>query len=89
MESVIKTSQRQISDVKLPNFFLAILPLIIVGVFNKVFTDLIPKFYGTQFDFTKINIKDVVAVDITKVASIWAIEGALVLGIRNSNRILF
>ena len=76
-----KNEPQQISDVKLPNFFLAILPLIVIGVFNKVFTDLIPKFYGTQFDFTNINIKDVVAVDITKVASIWAIEGALVLGI--------
>ncbi len=76
-----KNEPQPISDVKLPNFFLAILPLIIVGVFNRVFTDLIPKFYGTQFDFTNINIKDVVAVDITKVASIWAIEGALVLGI--------
>lgn len=76
-----KNEPESISDVKLPNFFIAILPLIVVAVFNKVFTDLIPKFYGTQFDFTKINIQDVVAVDITKVASIWAIEGALILGI--------
>lgn len=76
-----KNEPQQISDVKLPNFFIAILPLIIVGVFNRVFTNLIPKFYGTQFDFTKIDLANVNVVDITKETSIWAIEGALVLGI--------
>lgn len=76
-----KNEPQQVSDVKLPNFFIAILPLIVVGVFNKVFTDVIPKFYGKQFDFTRINIENVNAVDITKETSIWAIEGALLLAI--------
>jgi len=76
-----KNEPQPFSDDKLPNIFIAILPLIVVGVFNKIFTNLIPKFYGTQFDFTKIHIENVNAVDITKETSVWAVEGALLLGI--------
>src|SRR3954469_4125631 len=33
---------------KLPNPWIAVLPLLMVGVMNKVFTGLIPRFYGTS-----------------------------------------
>lgn len=71
----------QISDEKLPNAFVAILPLLLVGIFNKVFTTMIPKYYGTVFDFSKIGMKDVPPVEIPKLAAVWAVEGALVIGI--------
>ncbi|MCU0895181.1 MAG: GntP family permease, partial [Rhodospirillales bacterium] len=38
-------------DEKLPNAALAILPLILVFVLNRVFTDLIPGLYGETFQF--------------------------------------
>ncbi|MDN4072301.1 GntP family permease [Fictibacillus terranigra] len=71
----------QIPDEVLPNAFVAILPLLLVGIFNKVFTNLIPKYYGTVFDFSKIGMKDVPPVEIPKLAAVWAVEGALVIGI--------
>lgn len=76
-----KNEPEPLTDEKLPNAFIAILPLIIVGVFNKVFTGLIPQIYGKKFDFASINIPKVAAVDVTKETAIWAVEGALVLGI--------
>ncbi|MDM5200417.1 GntP family permease [Fictibacillus enclensis] len=71
----------QIPDENLPNAFIAILPLLLVGIFNKVFTSMIPKYYGTVFDFSKIGMKDVPPVEIPKLAAVWAVEGALVIGI--------
>ncbi|MGG1574131.1 GntP family permease [Fictibacillus sp. NRS-1165] len=71
----------QIPDEVLPNAFVAILPILLVGIFNKVFTNLIPKYYGTVFDFSKIGMKDVPPVEIPKLAAVWAVEGALVIGI--------
>lgn len=76
-----KNEPEQLADEKLPHPIIAILPLIIVGVFNKIFTNLIPQFYGKTFDFTAINIQKVNPVDISKETAIWAVEGALVLGI--------
>ncbi|BAU29220.1 hypothetical protein DFP93_11716 [Aneurinibacillus soli] len=76
-----KNEPEPLTDEKLPNAFIAILPLIIIGVFNKVFTGLIPQVYGKKFDFESINIPKVAAVDVTKETAIWAVEGALVLGI--------
>ncbi|MBN6188367.1 GntP family permease [Aneurinibacillus sp. BA2021] len=76
-----KNEPESLADEKLPNPLIAILPLIVVGVFNKVFTNLIPQFYGKKFDFAEINIQKVNAVDISKETAIWAVEGALVLGI--------
>ncbi|KSU83347.1 H+/gluconate symporter [Fictibacillus enclensis] len=71
----------QIPDENLPNAFIAILPLLLVGIFNKVFTSMIPKYYGTVFDFSKVGMKDVPPVEIPKLAAVWAVEGALVIGI--------
>ncbi|MEJ7768272.1 MAG: GntP family permease [Chitinophagaceae bacterium] len=72
------------SDVRtanLPSPFLAILPLLFVGLCNKLFTVLIPKYYGKSFDFSRIGISDIPPVDIPKLTAIWAVEGALVMGI--------
>ena len=68
---------------KLPNPWIALLPLVLVGVMNKVFTDLIPAIYGEQTEFIPAVIGDVkpVIVDVHKAAAIWAVEGALIIGI--------
>ncbi|WP_027416466.1 GntP family permease [Aneurinibacillus terranovensis] len=66
---------------RLPNAFISILPLIVVGVFNKIFTGLIPKAYDKTFNFEAIGIKKIAAVDISKEAAVWAVECALLLGI--------
>lgn len=71
----------EISSGKLPNAFLAILPLLLVGICNKIFTLLIIDRYGESFDFSAIGISAVAPIEIQKMAAIWAVEGALVVGI--------
>ncbi|HEY4556464.1 MAG TPA: GntP family permease [Lysobacter sp.] len=67
----------------LANPLVAILPLVMVGVSNMVFTALIPRVYGTSHSFIPAVMGNTAPVvqDVTKVAAIWAVEGALLVGI--------
>ena len=67
----------------LANPFLAILPLVVVGVMNKVFTTTIPGLYGEIHSFNSAVVGKAAPVtqEIAKVAAIWAVEGALLAGI--------
>ena len=68
---------------KLAHPLVALLPLVLVGVCNKLFTDLIPRAYGETQSFLPSvvgNAKPVVQ-EVSKVAAIWAVEGALLVGI--------
>lgn len=68
---------------KLANPVIAILPLVLVGVANKLFTDWIPKFYGDSTAFAPgvVGNPEPVVQEISKIAAIWAVEGALLVGI--------
>ncbi|HEX6414014.1 MAG TPA: GntP family permease [Burkholderiales bacterium] len=66
---------------KLPNPWLAIAPLVIVGVMNKVFTALIPRFYGDTHTASLPGMAKPLTTQVSSVAAIWAVEGALLLGI--------
>ena len=68
---------------KLANPILAVLPLVLVGVTNKLFTDLIPTIYGKSHSFVPAVIGKAAPVvqDVSKIAAIWAVEGALLIGI--------
>lgn len=67
----------------LANPLVAILPLVLVGVSNKLFTALIPRAYGTSHEFIPAVMGSATPVvqDVSKVAAIWAVEGALLVGI--------
>ncbi|MGG3561884.1 GntP family permease [Neobacillus rhizosphaerae] len=62
---------------------MAFVPLVLVGVTNKLFITYIPKWYPNGFDFTAIGLK-AYTVDVPAVAAIWAVELALVVGIVTS-----
>ena len=69
---------------KLANPFIAILPLIMVGVMNFVFTKLIPEFYGDKYTFVPAAVGKAAAPvvqTVKSVAALWAVEGALLIGI--------
>ncbi len=66
---------------KLPNPWLAVTPLVIVGVMNKVFTGLLPGFYGATHSAALPGLAKPVVTQVSSVAAIWAVEGALLLGI--------
>lgn len=62
---------------------IAVLPLILVGVANKLFTELIPRYYGSEHSFVPAVIGDAAPVvqDVSRITAIWAVEGALIVGI--------
>ncbi len=65
----------------LPNPVIAILPLVVVGVLNKVFTTLIPQFYGDTNTVQLAGMSKPLTTAVSSVAAIWAVEGALIMGI--------
>jgi H+/gluconate symporter-like permease len=69
------------TDEKLPNPWIAIAPLVIVGVMNKVFTGLIPRFYGTTHTTDLPGLAKPMTIQVSSLVGVWAVEGALVLGI--------
>ena len=68
---------------RLPHPILAILPLVLVGVANKIFTVLIPQWYGATHEFVPAMMGNAAPVvqEVPKIAAIWAVEGALLVGI--------
>jgi len=68
---------------KLTNPFIAVLPLIVVALANRSLTDWLPSFYGKTVSFIPAVIGSPAPVvqEVSKIAAIWAVEGALLLGI--------
>jgi H+/gluconate symporter-like permease len=71
----IQKNQNQI------NPWIAVLPLFVVGIMNKIFTIVIPSFYGKIHIMTIAGSANTVTTDVSKLIAIWAVEAALVLGI--------
>jgi len=68
---------------RLAHPLIAILPLLLVGVANFLFTRWIPGWYGETQSFVPAVIGNPAPVvqDVSKVAAIWAVQGALLVGI--------
>ena len=62
---------------------LAVLPLVLVAVVNKVLTSKIPEWFGDKVSFspTVVGKSDPVTVAVSSNVAIWAVEGALLIGI--------
>ena len=65
----------------LPHPALALLPLVVVGVANFVFTRMIPQWYGSSYSVSLPGLAKPVETQIATVTAIWAVEAALLLGI--------
>ncbi|MCY8231777.1 GntP family permease [Priestia endophytica] len=74
-------SKVSVESVTTARKILAFVPLVLVGVSNKFFTEMIPKWYSGGFDFSKIGLPTYNEVDLSKVTGIWSVEIALALGI--------
>ncbi len=68
---------------KLPHPLIALLPLLLVGISNKAFTAWIPRFYGDSHSFVPAVIGNPAPVvqEVSKITAIWAVQGALLVGI--------
>jgi H+/gluconate symporter-like permease len=69
------------SDIKLPNPWIALAPLLLVGVMNLLFTQWIPQWYGKTHTLALPGMATPVQTEISKITAIWAVEAALLVGI--------
>jgi H+/gluconate symporter-like permease len=65
----------------LVNPFVAISPLVIVTVANKIFTLWIPQIYGASSSVQLAGMTQPLVTQISSITAIWAVMAALVLGI--------
>lgn len=68
---------------RLANPAIAILPLVLVGVANLLFTRWLPQAYGDTHSFlpSVIGSPAPVVQEVSKIVAIWAVQGALLVGI--------
>ncbi|MFZ1110520.1 MAG: GntP family permease [Rhodomicrobium sp.] len=65
----------------LPNPLIAFLPLVVVGVMNRLITGWIPQFYPDSYTVDLTHTGHPTAVQVKPLIAIWAVEAALLLGI--------
>jgi len=68
---------------KHPSPYLAPLPLVLVALTNRALTSLIPRVYGESYSFVPsvTGPSEPINQEVAKIAAIWAIEGALLIGL--------
>ncbi|MGJ7915991.1 GntP family permease [Massilia sp. LXY-6] len=83
--SSLANEPQETSGEALPNPLIAVLPLVLVGVANFVFTKMIPVWYGgdayTVPSDVLPGVHTPVTATIKTVLAIWSVEAALLLGI--------
>src|SRR5262249_48660035 len=70
-----------IAKEKLVNPWIAITPLVVVGVLNKLFTGWVTQAYGSTYEVSFPGLDHPLSITVSSVAAIWAVEGALIIGI--------
>ena len=82
-EATLRNEPAAFAGGRLAHPLVAIAPLVLVGVSNKLLTMWIPQWYGASHSFIPAVVGDPAPVvqEIQKIAAIWAVEGALLLGI--------
>jgi len=68
-------------DLTLPNPWIALSPLVLVGVMNLLFTHWIPLWYGKTHSLSLPGMSAPVTTEIAKLTAIWAVQAALLVGI--------
>lgn len=69
------------AEEKLVHPAIALAPLVVVGVANKILTGLIVKHYGATHEVVLAGMAKPLVTQVSSVAAIWAVQGALLLGI--------
>ncbi|MCW3481934.1 GntP family permease [Neisseriaceae bacterium JH1-16] len=79
--SNLSNEPEPIDTANLPSPWLAIAPLVLIGVANFSFTKLIPHWYGASHELALPGLAKPVSTQISTVTAIWSVEAALLLGI--------
>ena len=77
--TVLLNEPEPFEEKDLPNPWIALSPLVVVGVANFVLTKLVPRAYGAAHEVTLGG--QTIVTKVAPLAAIWAVEGALLLGI--------
>jgi H+/gluconate symporter-like permease len=82
-EAMLLNEPAPFAESRLAHPLVALLPLVLVGVVNKLLTLWIPEVYGSSHEFVPAVIGKAAPVvqEVSKVAAIWAVQGALLVGI--------
>jgi H+/gluconate symporter-like permease len=70
-----------VSERALVNPLIALLPLVVVGLLNKVFTYAMPHLYGATNETTLAGLDHPITSAVSSLGAIWALELALLAGI--------
>jgi len=68
-------------NLALPNPWIALSPLVLVGVMNLLFTHWIPLWYGKTHSLSLPGMSVPVQTEVAKLTAIWAVQAALLVGI--------
>jgi len=79
--SDLRNEPETAADLALPNPWLALSPLLLVGVMNLLFTHWIPQWYGASHTLQLPGMATPVQSDVAKLTAIWAVQAALLVGI--------
>ncbi|WP_075181636.1 GntP family permease [Pantoea sp. 1.19] len=79
--SALKNEPETAEDIALPHPLIAILPLLLVGVLNLLFTHWIPQWYGAEHTTSLPGSRAPIVTDVVKSTAIWAVQAALLSGI--------
>ncbi|QNP48581.1 GntP family permease [Diaphorobacter aerolatus] len=72
---------QQLAGKQLPSPLLAVLPLLVVGIGNFWLTKAIPQWYGALHSVSLPGLAKPVETQIAGLTAVWAVQGALLLGI--------
>ena len=79
--SDLRNEPETADDLRLPNPWLALSPLVLVGVANLLFTHWIPQWYGQVHTPQLAGMATPLQTEVGKLTAIWAVQAALLLGI--------
>ncbi|ANI59815.1 GntP family permease [Pseudomonas sp. GR 6-02] len=79
--SELRNEPETAPDIQLPNPWIALSPLLMVGLMNLLFTRWIPVWYGKTHSLSLPGMAVPVTTDIAKLTAIWAVQAALLVGI--------
>lgn len=68
-------------DIRLPHPLLALAPLLLVLVANLLLTRAIPGWYGPSHELQLAGMAQPLTTNVTNLTALWAVQGALLLGI--------
>lgn len=77
----LKNEPEHVETKNLANPFVAIFPLVVVGLSNLYFTKHMVEWYGKTHEMVLSNSPTPIITDVGKLAAIWSVEAALLLGI--------